>query len=166
MTVGSVARGGRADKPRGNTKTAATSTHVPAERRRPLSAAVPLAAAGLVVTALLNLAANWDVKKGDNGGLQPALVTAAICVVLTAFLFGYVVPRAKDTNRTALILGILGFLSFLVFWSGVAPILTAAAFAVAPRSAGVERRATVGQVLGVVGTVISLVIVFAQTNLF
>lgn len=125
-----------------------------------------LAGAGMIAAAIIIFAGNYDVKKGDNGGTGPAIVTAVICVVLAAALFGYVVPRARNLNRTALILGIVGFVSLIVFWSGITPLLAAAAVAVAPPSSRPETSAKVAQGLAIVAALVALVGTLAQSSLF
>lgn len=125
-----------------------------------------LAPIGLVVAGIIIFAGNYDVRKGDSGGTRAAIATAVICVVLAAALFGYVVPRARNTNRTALILGIVGFVSLLAFWSGVTPVLAAAAVAVAPPATGPNRAAKVAQGVAVAGAVAALAVTLAQSRLF
>jgi len=125
-----------------------------------------LAPIGLVAAGLIIFAGNYDVRKGENGGTGPAIVTAVICVVLAAALFGYVVPRARNANRTAVILAIVGIVSVVAFWSGVTPVLAAAAVAVAPPNARSPRSTTVLQALAVVASVLALVVSLAQSHLF
>lgn len=133
---------------------------------RSSSPAGVLAGIGLVVAGVIIFAGNYDVKKGDNGGTGPAIVTAIICVVLAAALFGYVVLRARNVTRTALILGIVGFVSLIVFWSGVTPLLAAAAVAVAPPSSRPETPAKVAQGLAVAASLVALVGTLVQSSLF
>lgn len=136
------------------------------ELPRPLSATAPLAATGLALAGLVIFAGNYDVQPGENGGTGPAIVTAVICVVLAAVLFGYVVPRARNHDRIAFVLGLVGFVSLAAFWSGVTPVLAAAALAVAPRSASPDRKASVGQALAGFATVAAVVVTLAQSHLF
>ena len=110
------------------------------------------AIAGLAIAALVIVAGNRDVKPGENGGTGPALITAVFCLVVAGILFGLVIPRTRRTGRTALILGILAVLSLVAFWSGVTPVIAAAALAV-PRDATVpDRRVAIGRTLGVAAT--------------
>lgn len=125
-----------------------------------------LGGAAFVLAILIVVAANWDVRKGENGGTGPALVTAIICLLLAAALFGFVVPRASNVERTTLILGIVAFVSIAVFWSGITPVLAAASVATAARLSAPSRKALIAQVLGVVATVAALAITLAQTHLF
>lgn len=125
-----------------------------------------LAPVGLVVAGLIVFAGNYDVRKGDNGGTGPGIVTAIICIVLAAALFGHVVPRARNRNRTAIILGAIGFVSIVAFWSGVTPVLAAAALAVAPPSAEMPVWTKVAQGAAVVASLFALVVTLAQSRLF
>ena len=119
---------------------------------------LPLAIGGLVLAAIIIVVGNINLEPGENGGTGPAIVTAVICLVLAAALFGFVVPRARNTDRAALILGIVALLSFVVFWSGVTPVLAAAAVAVARRSPAPGRAAVAGQILGALATIFALVV--------
>ena len=112
------------------------------------------AAAGLALAAVVIVAGNWDVQPGENGGTGPAVVTAAFCLVVAGVLFGLVVPRTRRPGRTALVLGILAVLSLAVFWSGVTPVITAAALAVPIAPAAADRRVTIGRVLAVASSVL------------
>lgn len=133
---------------------------------RSYSSTAVLAPVSLVVAGIIIFAGNYDVRKGENGGTGPAIGTAIICVVLAAVLFGYVVPRARNVDRTALILGVVGFVSLLAFWSGVAPVLAAAALAVAPPTSESPRWTKVAQGAAVVASVVALVVTLAQSHLF
>lgn len=125
-----------------------------------------LAPIGLVVAGLIIFAGNYDVRKNENGGTGPAIVTAVICVVLAAVLFGYVVPRVRNANRTALILAAIGVVSIVAFWSGIPPVLTAASLAVAPPSAASPRSTKIVQALAAVVSAVALVGTLAQSHLF
>jgi hypothetical protein len=133
---------------------------------RTTSPVAALAAAGMVVAGVIIFAGNYNVRKGDSGGTGAAIGTAIICVVLAVALFGFVVPRARNTNRTAFILGLIGFVSIVAFWSGVTPVLAAAAVAVAPPAAQPDRRAKVAQGLAVAAALVALVVTLAQSHLF
>jgi hypothetical protein len=93
-------------------------------------------------------------------------VVAVICVVLAAALFGYVVPRARNSNRTALILRVVAFVSLLAFWSGITPLLAAAALAVAPPATQPDRRAKVAQGVAIAASLAAVVVTLAQSHLF
>jgi hypothetical protein len=132
---------------------------------RQISSRWGLAGCGVAVGGLIILFGNADLKPGDNGGLGPAIVTAAIVVVLTAVLFGYVVPQVRNGRRTAMITGILAVVSIVAFWSGVTPVLAAAALAAAPPGEPRHRGVVVIQALAVVATVLALVVSVAQSRL-
>jgi len=125
-----------------------------------------LAPVSLVVAGLIIFAGNYDVRKGDNGGLGPAIVTAAICVVLAGVLFGYVVPRARNAIRTATILAVVAVVSVVAFWAGVLPILAAASLAVAPPAAETPWWTKVAQGAAVLLSVLALAATLAQSRLF
>ena len=124
-----------------------------------------LAAVGVVVGGLIILFGNADVKKGENGGLGPAIVTAAIVVVLAAVLWGFVLPRVQNHGRAAIILGIVGVVSIVAFWSGVTPVLAAAAVAAAPLNERHGRGVRIAQGLAAVAAVLALVVTVAQSHL-
>jgi hypothetical protein len=119
---------------------------------------LPVAIGGLVLAAIIILVGNTNLEPGENGGTGPAIVTSVICLVLAAALFVFVVPRARNTDRTALILGGAALLTIVVFWSGVTPVLAAAAVAVARRAPAPGRAAVAGQILGALGTLVALVV--------
>ncbi len=124
-----------------------------------------LAAAGLAVAAVVIVAGNWDVQPGENGGTGPALATAAFCLVVAGILVGIVVPRTRRPGRTALVLGILAVLSLVAFWSGVTPVIAAAAVAVPTDPRTPDRRVTIGRALGVAATVLVLAWSLATSHL-
>lgn len=95
---------------------------------------------GLAGAAAIILLGNTRVSPGDNGGLMPALVTGAFCLVLTAALFGVGLRRWQANGRLTVILGVVTVLSLAVFWSGaIAPLAAATA---AARPAERDRIAT------------------------
>ena len=124
-----------------------------------------LAALGVVVGGLIILFGNADVKKGENGGLRPAIVTAVIVVVLTAALWGLLLPRVRNHGRTAMILGIVGVVSIVAFWSGVTPVLAAAAVAAAPLDDEHGRGVRVAQGLAAAAALLALIVSIAQSGL-
>lgn len=125
-----------------------------------------LASISLVVAGLIIFAGNYDVRKGDNGGLGPAIVTAVICVVLAAVLFGYIVPHARNAIRTATLLAVIAVVSVVVFWSGILPILAGAAIAVAPPARETPLGTKIAQGAAVVLSVVTLAATLAQSSLF
>lgn len=133
---------------------------------RPVANTTTIAAVGIAVAAFITVAANYDIQPGENGGVVPGITTGVGCLVVAAVLFGYVLPRVQNVERTTLILGSIAFVATVAFWSGVGPILAAAAVAVARRSEAPGRRAMVGQALGIVGAVAALAITVAQSHLF
>ncbi|MGH8891075.1 MAG: hypothetical protein ACRDV3_15105 [Acidothermaceae bacterium] len=110
-----------------------------------LTKAGPLAALGLLLAAVVVVAGNVNVSKGQNGGAGPAIFTGILCLVLAAVLFGVVVPRAKRVEASTLTLGIVSLVSLVVFWSGVTPVLAAATWAVAARTTDLGGKANTGR---------------------
>jgi hypothetical protein len=121
-------------------------------------------AVGLVAGLVIVFLGNYHVDKGENGGTGPGIVTAIICVALAAALFGYVVPRASNLNRTTVILAVLGIVSIVVFWAGVTPILAAAALVVMRRATAVSPPARVLTALAGVAALASLVVTIVQND--
>ncbi|MGN6688036.1 MAG: hypothetical protein ACTHK1_10900 [Actinomycetales bacterium] len=85
-----------------------------------------LALLGAAGAAVVIAAGNYNVPKGENGGLDEAIQTAILCAIVAAGVFGLVLPRVHTGHRTAVVLGVLTILSVAVFWSGLTPILAAA----------------------------------------
>ncbi|HEY7622630.1 MAG TPA: hypothetical protein VH834_22855 [Solirubrobacteraceae bacterium] len=134
---------------------------------RPRIAAPTLGIIGLVVALVIVFAGNYHVESGENGGTGPAIITGVVCLALTLALFGYVVPRATNLDRTALILAIVAVVSVLVFWSGVTPVLTAAALAVSGRApVAPPRRVVAAEALAAVATLAAVIITLSQSHLF
>ena len=52
---------------------------------------------GVALGGLVIFAANYNVAKGENGGLGPAIVTAGVLVALSALLYFIVVPRCSTS---------------------------------------------------------------------
>jgi hypothetical protein len=131
---------------------------------RPL--AQTTAVAGIAVAALIIFAGNYNVGKGENGGLGPAIITAAGCLLVTAFVYGAVLPRMRRPNRTVIVFGVLAVLSLAAFWSGVTPVLAGAALAAnAGKAAESNRGARIAQAAGGVASVIALAVVLASSHL-
>jgi len=133
---------------------------------RPMPGAPVLLGIGVLLGGLVILFGNADVKKGDNGGLGPAIGTAVILVVLTAVLTLVVLPRVRNANRTAIILSAIAIVTLLVFWAGITPVLAAAAVAAGGRADEPGNAAKVLQVIAVVAAAVTVVVSIAQTNLF
>lgn len=138
----------------------------PASTNRPLPSAPTLFGLGIVLGGIVIFAGNWDIKKGDNGGLGPAIVTAIILVVLSALLYFVVLPRVQNAERTTIILSVLAIVSILAFWAGVTPLLAAAALAAGARAMQLSTTARVLQAIGVVLAAASVVVTLAESNLF
>lgn len=102
-----------------------------------------LATAGIALAALVVFAGNYHVPAGENGGTSAGLATGILCLGVAALLFGVVVPRSRNGDRTVLVLGIVTLLSLVVFWAGLTPILAAATLAVANRTHASTRRTTI-----------------------
>ncbi|HET6909754.1 MAG TPA: hypothetical protein VFH54_10485 [Mycobacteriales bacterium] len=140
-------------------------TAVAEPMQRQITSRGALAALGVAVGGVIILFGNADVKKGDNGGLGPAIGTAAIVVVLAAVLFAVVLPRVQNARRTAMIIGIVGVVSIVAFWSGVTPVLAAAAIAAVPPGEPRDRGVAIVQVLALVATALALIVTIAQSSL-
>jgi hypothetical protein len=137
-----------------------TSTPSPA---RPL--AQTAAVTGIAIAGLIIFAGNYHVAKGENGGLGPAIITAVGCLLVTAVLYGAVLPRTRRSNRNAIILGILAVLSLAAFWSGVTPVLAGAALATSETTPATSRGARIAQAAGGVATIIALAVTLASSHL-
>lgn len=134
---------------------------------RPNVSAPILGVVGVALALVIVFAGNYNVPKGENGGTGPGIVTGIICLVLALALFGYVVPRAKDVDRVALILSVIAVLSVVVFWSGVTPVLTSAAIALTGRKdAPPARPVVIAEALALLATLVALVVTLAQSHLF
>lgn len=140
--------------------TATTASTAPIQRRAPKTAT--LAAIGGALAAVVIVAGNVNVPKGETGGTSEGISTGVFCAVVAAVLFGLVIPRVRNQRRAAFILGILSVLSVAVFWSGVTPILAAATFAVAISDESSDRRTTVMRWLA--GIVTLLVVGWTLAN--
>ena len=71
---------------------------------------------------------------GENGGAAPYAISVAVCAVVTAILFGRVLPRIADPARAAWILAGLGLLTGVAFWSGLPFVLGVGAIYCASRA--------------------------------
>lgn len=102
----------------------------------PLFAALG-AGTALVLTAVGTF---WDVTGNDTGerdSLTSYLPVVAVVLVATALVFGLVVRTASPSSAgtRSVVLAVIGFLSLVVFWSGLPPVLAFGAAALAFRSA-------------------------------
>jgi hypothetical protein len=86
--------------------------------------ALPAAAAAALAAGL----AAWGTF-GDNGhGVGEYLIVLGIIAVVTAVVFGWVVPRGlrqEAAGTSALALSVVGLLTVAIFWSGLPPVLAA-----------------------------------------
>lgn len=121
-----------------------------------LTKAGPLAALGLLLAIVIVVVGNVNVSKGENGGAGPALFTGILCLVLTAVLFGAIVPRVKRVEGATLALGIVSLVSLVAFWSGVTPILAATTLAVAARATDLGGKAKTGRWLALASAVVAV----------
>lgn len=129
---------------------------------RPVGMDAILGAAGLVMGLVIVVVGNYNVHADENGGTGPAIFSAIVCVVVAAAIFGFVLPRVQNVERSTLILGIVAFVSLVVFWLGVAPIIGAAALAVARRVATPSAKIRAGQILGALGALVAFIATLAQ----
>jgi hypothetical protein len=145
-----------------------TSTHTTTQTPQPrlTLAAPPTAAVGLALALVIIFASNYHVGKDESGGTGPALVTAIGCLVLTAVLFGVVLPRTRRGTKTAMILGAVAIATIAIFWSGATPVLAAASFAATAGASSTRRGTRTVQVLAGVVTAAAVAITLAQSHLF
>ena len=131
--------------------------------RRPTTAVY--AAAGIALAAVVVFAGNYNVPTGENGGTREGIATGVVCAVVAAVLFGVVVPRVRNADRAALVLGILTVVSVAVFWSGLTPVLAGATLAVAGTSQVQTRRTTVVRWLAIAATALVTIWTLANSHL-
>jgi hypothetical protein len=143
-----------------------TDTTAPATSSRSVLSTPALLAIGVVLGGLVIFAGNWDVKKGENGGTGPAIVSAVILVGLTAVLYFVVLPRVKNVDRSVIILSAIAIVTIVAFWLGVTPILAAAAVAAGAKATSLSRAALVLQGIAVVAAVLTVIVTLAQSHLF
>lgn len=111
--------------------TSTAMTNVSGDRRTGL---LGWALAGIAGAAIVIIFGNTGVDHaaGENGGLVSALVSTALCAVLTAVLFALVLRRPAR-GRTQAVLATLSVVSLVVFWTGAPAVLGAATAAAAAR---------------------------------
>ena len=116
----------------------------------------------VAIAAAALAAANFS-GNGENGGAGPYAVSLAIAVLVTALMFGRVVPRALEgprPARIALVIAGLSVLTCVAFWSGLPQALAPAAIVLglaSPRSGesvAATGIASVAYVASLVGCVI------------
>jgi hypothetical protein len=64
---------------------------------------------------------------GDDGGAGPYAITAGVCVIVAAVLFGRVLPATANPARASWILAALALVTCVVFWTGLPIVLGMAA---------------------------------------
>ena len=131
-----------------------------------LRTAQTTAVAGLAIAGVIIFAGNYHVTEGENGGAGAAVITGLGCLLVTAVLYGAVLPRTRNSSRAAVILGILAVLSLAAFWSGITPVLTGAALATTSSTADISRGARIAQAAGGAGTIGALAVTLASSHLF
>jgi hypothetical protein len=122
--------------------------------------------AGILLGGVVIFAGNTDLKKGDNGGLGPAIFSAVLVLVVAALLWFVVLPRIKNVDRSVIIVSVLAVLSVPAFWLGITPLLAAAAIAIAGRASRLGNPARVLEVLAGIAAVATVVISVGQSRVF
>lgn len=120
----------------------------------------------MILGGFVIFAGNTDLKKGDNGGLGPAIFSAVVVLVAAALLWFVVLPRVTNENRTVVIAWVLAILSIAVFWLGITPLLAAAAVALAANAHRLAKPALVLEVLAVLAAAASIVVSIAESRVF
>lgn len=142
-----------------------TDASVPANADRVRVNAASLFAIGIGLGGLVILFGNADLKKGDNGGLGPAIGSAVILLALAAVLWYVVLPRVRNLDRTTIILSSVGILTVAVFWLGVTPLLATTALAATSGTDRLGKPATVLRALVVVAAVLTVVVSITESRL-
>lgn len=127
------------------------------------------AVGGLALALVVVVLGNVGVQPGENGGTGPAIFTGVLCVLVTAALFGVVLPRLgrrHRANRVAVVLGALAVVSLVVFWSGLPPVLAGAAAAAGLSADTPSRSAQVLVALGALATALTVVVTVAGSHAF
>jgi ABC-type transport system involved in multi-copper enzyme maturation permease subunit len=101
---------------------------------------------GFTLAAIAVVLANTDVPRGQNGGVGPLVVGIVLSGVVALAVGILVFSRARRPGRAGLVVGILGVLTVVAFWSGLPFVLGAHAVALARRARG--GLATTGLLLG------------------
>lgn len=88
---------------------------------------LPVALAAIATAALL---AAWGTFGDETHATREYLVVLAIIGVATLVVFGWAVPRALQSPAvgwTAIVLGALGLVTVVAFWTGLPPVLAGGA---------------------------------------
>ena len=80
--------------------------------------------------------ANFGGAPGESGGPREFAVSAVALLLVTALVFGRVLPRAVHHRRVALVLAGLSVAGLVAFWSGLPVVLGVAALAAGVRAGG------------------------------
>ena len=140
---------------------AATTAHPPIRPTRVLT----YAGGGLAVALGIVVLGNVNVHPGENGGTGPGIATGVLCALVTVGLFIGLLPRLQRTERAAIILGALAVVSLAAFWSGLPPVLAAAAAAALARTDGPGRAARTMTVVAGVAAAFALGVTVAASHL-
>jgi hypothetical protein len=114
---------------------------------------------GFTLAAIGVVLANTDVPAGQNGGTGPMALGLVLSGVVALAIGILVFSRTRRPDRAALVLGVLGVLTVVAFWSGLPFVVGAHAVALGRRARG--RLATMAMVLGglaVVGATVASVL--------
>ena len=122
--------------------------------------------AGVVLGGFVIFAGNTNLKKGDNGGLGPAIFSAVLLLVVAALLWYVVLPRVKNVDRSVIIVSVIAILSVPAFWLGITPLLAAAAIAIAARASRLAKSALVLEILAGIAAVATVVVSVTQSRVF
>lgn len=123
------------------------------------------AALGITGALVIVFAANFHVRKGDNGGTGPAIITGLGCLVVAALLFALVIPRLRRGRSATLTLAVLSLLSLTIFWSGITPVLATAALAAPGDGRMSARTAAAARAIAAMAAVVALVAAVATSRL-
>lgn len=102
---------------------------------------------GFTLAAIGVVLANTDVQPGQNGGVGPMVLGLVLSGAVALAVGVLVFSRARRAERAGLVVGVLGVLTVVAFWSGLPFVLGAHAVALGRRARG--RLATSALLLGV-----------------
>jgi hypothetical protein len=104
--------------------------------------------------------ANFDKGPGEQGGPAEYALMGTVALLVTALVFGRVIPNARQgarAGRVALIMAVAATLTLVFFWTGLPYVFAPAAIllgSAAPRSGESVAAVTLGSaayLLGLVG---------------
>jgi hypothetical protein len=143
-----------------------TTTHSTTPTTTDAKAWPLLAAAGVgLAIVLVAISTFWDLTGNDDSGkdlgMPEFLAMVGVTLVGAAIVFGLVARTASASNggQRGLVLAVLGFLSLVVFWTGLPCVFAAGAAACALVAA--PRGATAKVALGIAGVTTVLAVVAA-----